>query len=240
MLLTVPIRDPHLDRAQIAAFSGYQGIPYRLTDGYPFGVSSRTFDSLRFGHTAYPLRGPLQGVFSPATGKPEGEFAVYGFEGMVVGEGRTPNGAFEDWVKRFHVAFQRLFAMRPFEMAAEDKRLWGVMQDRVDVERYRADRPLIVRQQGTVVKGDAFPQMIRWEDGTKERVPLERMPPEFATYKCGQPFEAVVHRDPITNKIRKVDFVTRLSARKKRTPEESERLWDSLPTSGALPDGDWK
>ncbi|MBP3956365.1 hypothetical protein J8F10_13855 [Gemmata sp. G18] len=128
--------------------------------------------------------------------------------------------------------------MRPFEMADAERRAWAAIENLVDVEKYRAEQPLILLQIGVVHRARPYPQIVEWEDGTKERVSPERMPGEFAAYKAGQSFEALVHRNPITYKIVRVEYVKRV-LKGAVTREETEKLWNSTRTSSDFPDTDW-
>jgi hypothetical protein len=231
--------DCFMNRPDIAAFSGYSAVPYQRGEARPFDITRQVLEALRYGQTTYPLRKRTEGAFYPQFAGAGGEYLVDGFQAIVVGQGNTPNLAYHDWLKRFHAAFQRLYVMRPFEMAEREREAWGVIENQVDVERYRASQPIIVRQQGKVVRARPYPDLVQWEDGTRERVSPARMPADFVTFMVGQPFEAVVHRDPTSYKILKVEYLKRLSVRAALTREESKRLWDSLPTSGSLPDTDW-
>jgi hypothetical protein len=231
--------DCYMNRPDIAAFSGYSVVPYQSGEARPFDVTRQVLEVLRYGQTTYPLRKRTEGAFYPHFASTGGEYLVAGFLAIVVGQGNTPNLAYRDWLKRFHATFQRLYLMRPFEMGEDDVEAWGVIENQVDVERYRASQPLIVRQQGKVVRARPHPDLVQWEDGTCEGVSPARMPAEFVIYAVGQPFEAVVHRDPTSYKILKVEYLKRLPSRVALTREESKRLWDSLPTSESLPDTDW-
>ncbi|MCE9566469.1 MAG: hypothetical protein K8U57_30980 [Planctomycetes bacterium] len=195
--------------------------------------------TIQCGKTTYHLRQPAQGYFTRTTDDSGGgEFLVEGLPRPITGTGRRPQEAHREWKRQFHATFQRLFVMRPFEMEDADRRVWTAIETMVDVERYRADQPLIVRQIGMVCRARPYPLAVKWEDGTKERVYLERMPGEFATYKAGQPFEAVIHRHPVTHKIMSVEYIKRISQMAIKTTE-SDDLWNSVPTSAALPDADW-
>lgn len=238
MPFVVPPPDFCLLRPEVAVFSRYQGVPYRDIATHAFGLTSRTMSILRFGQTTYRLRALAEGTFSPLVAGVGGEFLVDGFRRDIVGHGANPEEAYQEWLTQFHAAFQRLYVMRPFEMEEADRRLWAVIESQVDVEQYRASRPLIALQQGKVCRARPHPDKIEWEDGTKERIQLKRMPGEFATYKIGQPFEALVHRDPVSHKIIKVEYVRRLRTNSP-TNEESQRLWDSVSTSASLPNTDW-
>lgn len=239
MPFAVPPPDYHLSRPQVATFSQYKGVQYREGASNRFGITSRTMSVIRFGQTAYRLRTPVEGAYYPPASSHSGEFIVDGFQRAIVGRGRSPEKAYQDWLIRFHADFQRLYMMRPFEMDDQDRSLWSVMEREVDVEQYRARQSLIVLQQGKVCRARPYPEKVQWEDGTTERICLERMPGEFATYKAGQPFEALVHRDSVSHTMIKVEYVRRVQNRASQRPEESRRLIESLPTSASLPDSDW-
>lgn len=225
-------------RPAVVAFSGYRGMPYGSGLSLSFDVTRRSLDVIRFGVTTYRLRRSTHGAFAPSLTDPTGEFLVEGFSRSIVGTGGTPDDAFRDWKTKFHTTFQRLYVLRPFEMQEADRRTWGTIENMIDIEQYRAAQPLIVRQIGTVTKARPYPLVVTWEDGTREKVHLERMPGEFATYKAGQPFEALVHRDPVSHKLIRVDFVKRLPGESLKK-DASQALWDSTPTSATLADTTW-
>ena len=225
-------------RPAVVAFSGYRGLPYGGGLSLSFDVTRRSLNAIHFGVTTYHLRQPTHGAFSPSPTDATGEFLVEGFSRSIVGTGTTPDEAYRDWKTKFHATFQRLYVSRPFEMEEADRRTWNTIENMIDIEQYRAAQPLIVRQVGTVSKARPYPLVIRWEDGTQERVHLERMPGEFATYKAGQPFEAMVHRNPVTHKLIRVEFVKRLPGESLKR-DESRNLWDSTPTSATLADTTW-
>lgn len=227
-------------RSDVCPFGGYQGVRRRFGFAQTFDVTRREIEVLRFGQIEYHLRRSTQGFFYPGIRPDTGEFSVKGFEWGILGCGRTPDEAYLDWLKQFHVTFQQLYVMRPFEFDDTERELWKVIESQVDVERYRLSQPLLVRQQGKVYRARPYPELVEWEDGTREKVSLEWMPGEFASYQPGQPFEAVVHRNPVSHKIIKVDYVKRLPTERKLTAQESRQLWDSLPTSKSLPAADWE
>jgi hypothetical protein len=158
-------------------------------------VTRRSLSIIRFGRTTYHLRQPAQGVFAPSpTGTVGGEFVVEGFDRAIIGSGSKPDDAYNDWVTKFHTTFQRLFVMRPFEMNDADGHVWGLIEGLIDVERYRASQPLVVRQVGKVSRARPYPQVITWEDGTRERVHLKRMPGENCCVLLRRPPEPTTGR----------------------------------------------
>src|SRR5262249_38055972 len=70
----------------------------------------------------------------------------------LAGRGATPDLAVQDWRKRFNMTLQRYLEMRPFEMTDADSEQWGRIRAVVDVPRYRAMKPIVIRQVGELVK----------------------------------------------------------------------------------------
>ena len=76
-----------------------------------FDESRVELTELKVGATRYPLRRALSGKFVRFLE----ELVVDGVSPMVVGEGKSPHEALEDFAAKFHAAFQDLFFKRPFE-----------------------------------------------------------------------------------------------------------------------------
>ncbi len=120
---------------------------------------------------------------------------------------------------------QRLLEMRPFEMTEEDKNAWARLQSAIDVARYRATKPLIIRQIGKVAKVGHGRTVVRWEDGSREKVDPLVFDEVFARFRVGQPFEAVVTRNPATFRIIRAEAVRRLP--NQALPEDlSKAIWN--------------
>lgn len=73
-----------------------------------------------------------------------------------------------------------------------------------------------------------------------EKVLLDQMPGEFATDKPGQPFEAIVARDPTDFHLLKATHIQRIKSRPRVSPDEIGDLLRHIPTSSSLPDADWE
>ena len=201
----------------------------------PFDVMRRFIPNIPIGQTGYPLRTPVQGTFFPPSWKGEGEFYVEGFKPAFVGRGPTSEKAFRDWCEQVHCRFQELYVMRPFEMTEAERADWQRLEERIDVAAYREHTPITVRQTGKVAQARPRPCLIKWTDGSKEKVRLEQMPDEFASYKPGQPFEAVVKRHPVTYELLEVTDIRRTQPLPRLTDDEFQEFWDSLPTTKSLP-----
>lgn len=206
-----------------------------------FDVTRRLIPSpLEIGDTAYPLRSQLFGTFYPGRFGGDGEFIVPELFPNFIGRGRDLNDAFLDWRDQVHCQFQALFAKRPFEMTGLEKATWQLLESHIDVSTYRATTPLTIRQIGKVVGARPNPDLIEWEDGLKEKVRLDQMPGEFATYKPGQPFEAVVARDPTDFHLLKAAHIQRIKSPPRVSPDEIDELLRYIPTASSLPDADWE
>jgi hypothetical protein len=193
------------------------------------------------GETTYRLRRPVQGVFVPGT-KSGWELWVEGFSPLFVGRGDHAERAFHDWRDQVHGAFQSLYGKRPFEMSQDERQAWDVLEGLIDVVGYRNETPVLVRQLGQITQARPWPREITWVDGSKEtNIDLALMPGELAGFKPGQWFEAIVERDPLTWRLRRVRHAQRVPSLVPLQGADLERYWSALPTTASLPDStdDW-
>lgn len=212
----------------------------RDADRLGFDVTRRPIPSqLKIGDTTYPLRSPLIGTFHPGRGGAEGEFIVPELYPDFIGRGKHLNAAFLDWRNQIHSSFQSLHAKRPFEMTASERETWRLLEGHIDVAAYRLAAPLVVRQIGKVAQARPYPNLIQWENGPREAVRLDQMPGAFATYRPGQPFEAIVERDPTDFHLLKVSYIQRAKSPPRMSPEEISDLLNIISTTSSLPDADW-
>ena len=191
------------------------------------------------GETVYRLKAKAAGTFFPGAIGEDGEFIVPEFLPDFVGRGRSITTALQDWRDQVHCRFQEIYAMRPFEMTERDWATWRLLESQIDVGTYRDSTPLTVRQLGRVIRARPRPEQIQWEDGHKEVVQLDQMPGEFATYKPGQPFAAIVLRDPVDFHLIKVSHVQRTGNLPEMSAKEFDALVRAIPTTATLPDADW-
>ncbi|GIW79532.1 MAG: hypothetical protein KatS3mg105_1339 [Gemmatales bacterium] len=192
------------------------------------------------GETIYHLRNPVQAVFLFKGAC--WEIWVQGFSPDFIGYGDSPEAAYEDWRDQVHESFQDLYRKRPFEMEDEERRRWKDLEDLIDVVAYQNETPVVFRQLGQITQARPLPRQISWVDGIKEIVRLELMPAEFAAYKVGQWFEAIVERDRLSWRLRKVHYVQRTPALGSMSKSELSNFWNSLPTTVTLPESprDWR
>jgi hypothetical protein len=113
-----------------------------------------TIDEIRVGCVCYPLRQSLQATFLPG----QGEYLVAGFSPTFVGRGDTEAQASLDWRNAVHAAFQELLHKRPFETDEQDRQVWRVLTDQIDVAAYRNRVPISIRQFGLVSKARPYPK----------------------------------------------------------------------------------
>ena len=202
-----------------------------------FDVLRREFGDVQVGSARYRLRSSLLASFYPMINGPEGRLMVTPALLPIVGNGAIFDEAWRDWADQFHVRFQTLFAMRPWEMQPEQNDEWERIEQMVDVEAYRRETPYVVRQIGELTHRRPIPDRIRWEDGRHERVTLDQMPPEFAGLHEGQRFEAEVVRDAVTGRMIHAIVVRRLPAL--RTTTADATVWKSVATTAEAKTVDW-
>jgi hypothetical protein len=207
-----------------------------------FDVTRRHIPSpLILGDTVYSLRSQLLGTFYPGHSSVDGEFVVPQLFPEFVGRGRHSEEAFLDWRNLIHCQFQVLYAKRPFEMTDQEKATWQLIESQIDVTAYRTNSPLMVRQIGKVgARVRPHPEVIEWENGSKENVRLEQMPGEFATYRPGQPFEAIVSRDAVDFHLLKVTHIQRIRPLPWISGDDFKTLIESIPTTKSLPAAVWE
>jgi len=209
-----------------------------LQRGSVFDASRVELTELRVGSIVYPLRGELNGRFVRALE----ELFVDGVSPVFVGKGRSAQEATESFSLAVHGAFQELLYQRPFEMTADERSKWRMVNEIIDVTVYRNTTPIVVRQFGEVSWGRLpYPSQIQWDNGYTESVhPRQVDSPDFITFKPGQPVEAVVVRDPLTRELIRVSHISR--TRRLRTAREIDdsQLVVKVGTGENLPDADWE
>lgn len=196
-----------------------------------------TISELCVAGMRYPLRAPSRASYIPVAG----EFLVEGFSPLFVGRGSSQEEARENWLLAVHAAFQELLHKRPFEMTVDDRWIWSVLSSRIDVAVYRNQTPIQVRQFGRISKARPYPQQIRWESGERETIRIDQVAsPDFITFKAGQPFEAIVARDPVDFQLLRIVHIERRSTPSRLTPAEKQELLDVIGSSSSLPDAGWE
>ena len=196
------------------------------------------------GSTRYPLRRHLIGTYTRALR----ELSVQGVSPVITGSGETAQKAQQDFYLKVHAAFQHLLHRRPFEMDEYDKLVWNTLNDFIDVTVYRNATPLVVRQFGRISrvqplsKDRPCPVEVRWEDGRREHVTVSDVDdPDYVTYRPGQPFEATVHRDPLTSRLIRVVSIRRCGQTHRLPAEDETRLLAETGASKQLEqDTEWQ
>lgn len=193
---------------------------------------------IRVAGVIYPLRQSCASDFIPVIG----DFLVEGFSPTFVGHGATYSEARDDWALSVHAAFQELQYKRPFEMTAEDSEKWSLLSSRIDVTVFRNQIPIRVREYGRIERSrHSYPDMIRWENGTKEAITLGQVDsPNFVTYKVGQPIEAVVARDPVNFRLIQIVYVQRRSEATRLPSKEETELLQTIGSTKNLPSAGWE
>lgn len=148
----------------------------------------------------------------------------------IVGRRRTAETAILDWKKRFRRTTQRFLQMRPFEFTDEDREVWSRIQSLIDVARYRASVPVVLRQVGKVLQQRRSYALVQWADGSRERVRPQLFDEFFSRFKAGQPFEATITRHPVTFRLLRAEAVRRLP-RPSNTKSVADSLWNRVAGS---------
>lgn len=204
--------------------------------GSHFDATTVHLDELAIGRTRYPVRRKLEGYFFPASG----ELIVDGFGASFRGKGDNQQDAIDDFRMKVHRRFQDLMYRRTFEMDPQDQQDWRTLCQMIDETSFRNSLPIQMQQFGTIeYQRRSWPSAIRWDSGRVEVVdPNDVKSAEYLTFLHGQPVEAIVERDRLTDQIISIPFITRI--RSLRTgPEISQSLNDRIGSSSDYPEADW-
>lgn len=198
-------------------------------------TSTNTLRVVKVGSAVYRFEEPLQ----LAHGWVAGTWVCCTTGFPYVGRGETPALARREWERQFHAGFQALYGKRPFEMTTEESRRWGELVSVVDVDSYRKETPLSMRQLGEVRYGHAqYPTMVRWLDGRRDRIELEAVPAELASCRPGQWIDAVVLRDPVTNRLQRITHMDKIATVHPMTNEQAAKHLDAVEPAD-LPKTGW-
>jgi hypothetical protein len=205
-----------------------------LPEGLQPAEEPHTLTEFLISDTTYLLREPCRTSCRMNT---DGhvEYLVTGFEPLFIGRGTSARLAEVDWREQVHSAFQLLYRKMPFEMTPSEAAQWSVLEHAVDVDAYTRETPVVFRQLGKVSNVRHAPCEVTWIDGSREEVDLTVAPGEFAGFKLGQWFEALVERDPGTWQVRRILNVDSTEPADRMPRERLERFWQSLPTTSSLP-----
>ncbi len=120
-------------------------------------------------------------------------------------------------------------------MKGDEQHRWDVLRELIDVTVYRNTTAVVVRQFGKVTQVRPWPQEVEWDNGRKEAVLLRQVnSPDFITYRPGQPFEAVVERNPVTGELHRISHIERRRQILRMPPEQERQLVDAIGSSRQL------
>lgn len=182
--------------------------------------------TLSVGDTRYPLRQKFVGTYIRTLE----ELNIQGVSPLIVGKGKSANEARDDFCLQIHATLQALINKRPFEMTDDDHDKWNALTQFVDMTVYRNTTPIKACQFGRIKEARShYEKVVAWEDGTTERIPIMQVnDPDYVTYCPGQPFEAIVHRDPITFELIRIVSIERRREPHRMSPEEESQLLNNI------------
>jgi hypothetical protein len=156
-----------------------------------------------------------------------------------IGKAEVLPKAYLNWQELLHADFQKLYSKRPFEMTDAERDRWQLLVTVIDVVHYKQSTPLSVREIGCISFGKrSYPTVIKWIDGRSEAVSLGQAPPELAHCKPGQWIEAIVKRDPLTNRLVAIDHIEKISSLHMPSPAKLTNEWEAMPKA-KLPHSEW-
>jgi serine/threonine protein kinase/DNA-directed RNA polymerase specialized sigma24 family protein len=190
-------------------------------------------DRVEVGEVAYLFKRPVVGRFSRA----DDGLEIFKVDDLdIVGCGPSTEAAHENWKGRLHVGFQELSRKRPFEMSTDESELWAKLARLIDLDAYADSRPYVFRETGRLSKvWPTSAEVTWWGSDQSESAAFSRMPAEFAAYKPGQWFEAIVERDRRSRKLLRVRYIEPIEPVRPLTEGEAADFWRSFTPTTELP-----
>lgn len=190
--------------------------------------------SFRVGGILYRLPRPLLATFEPPVAHKLGRFIVNGLETYFVGRGKTVEEAREDWEGQIDFSIQQLLAVQDFERTEEQQKQWHLLCRYFDMNEIRYSNPLKIRAYGRLLSTHSREFRIRFIDGEKVTLSRTEIADEMVRFLPGQPFEAVVLRDPRTWKLIRIESAFPTSLLPQVTEEEANEILAHCPAISEL------
>ena len=195
-----------------------------------FSVLYDKIDSFSVGNSYYKFVEPVDVNYLPFTGN--WKCSIYGLP-TYSGTADTRENSFDNLKIEIHSDFQKLIRMRPFEMTADEQRRWSELCNVIDLLHYNNTTPIVLKDIGEVrYEMRSRPYKINWINGRSYIIDIARAPGELMSCKSGQWIEAIVKKEPITNKIIEIEAINKISFHIP-TKSEVEKYWASLDKSEA-------
>jgi hypothetical protein len=194
-----------------------------------FQVSDGNLERMFFGSHSYPLKNQVSAT-ALQNSTEAWQFIVEGFPFNFAGHGFTQEHAKRDFERKVHVAFQKLFRKRPFQMTTSEHEDWAVLEKYIDIAAYKRATPVIFRETGCVqrVLNSGFIE-VKWLNERVEQFSLETSPPEFAAYEVGQWFEAYVERKSgLRGDLLRLSNPVPIEPIEKMEPDELKKFWSEI------------
>lgn len=103
-----------------------------------------SLEEIKFGDLLYPLRDKFMTRSEWAASDSECIFEFATHSSFMTGKGPDTHIARQAFYAHFHMNFQRLLSTREINRADEDRRLWAVFAEIVNMDEYRPNRTVIV------------------------------------------------------------------------------------------------
>lgn len=196
-------------------------------------------ESFTIGDVYYRVLRQLPALYEPPMGGRQGRFIAAPLSPDFVGNGDTLEAAREDWQLQIDFAIQRFLAMQDFEFTSDQRRQRRVLSRYFDLNEIRYSQPLKVRAYGELVSQYPRPIRVRWVDGTKNTLTRQQISSEMVGFVVGQPFEAVVERNPRTWELIRIQAAFRTTGLPSVSADEAAELLQNVSSTRNLPPLSW-
>lgn len=201
------------------------------------------------GDVEYVPNHVLVANYEPPVGGVQARFIVaelHSLRGLMediefVGRGASLKASKLDWSMQVDTAIQRLFAKQDFERTSSEEKLWRGLGRFFDLNSIRYSIPLKIRAYGTLESIRGHRYIVRWLDsGRVNRLNRKDIPSAMVSFRCGQPFEAVVIRNARDFKLIGIESVFATSSLPRSTDEDASLLSKPVYDPAKYPTLDWE
>ena len=159
-----------------------------------FSTRTLSIHSVSVGKTNYSLKGSITlKIYRHSVSSPYYRCLSDLFDQYFEGKGDTLYAAKVNWTDLFHQNFQELLQRDSKDYSQKQNEAWAVFDELVDIDAYWHQKLFIKRVIGCVLDARSRHTKVRWLDGESDTFSdPKQLPDNFAAYKVGTYFEAIV------------------------------------------------
>ena len=178
--------------------------------------------SIEYGSFYYPLKHELEVLMFSEDGNSVCQTNGAPFIKVCAA---SPNEAIQAFSFQFHLLYQTINALAPFERNSIQKEQWKFFQSIIDQKEYEQNNPQRCHLRGMISKIEGEIVHISWLGGRTSSVSYSKTPINFVLFKENDWFDAVIDRDWDTERTLKIVDALPCDA-PSLTKDDIEKFWN--------------